>query len=120
MPAQVVDNPEGTWQDTGMAQTEQWTPQVGQGVSYSVGSDAYSATVIAMSKSGSQITLQDDISRVISGSAHDGSAKWASEPNPNGATRKATRRGNGIYRLVGWTSSGRVWEGRSHYQDPSF
>lgn len=95
-------------------------PTVGMRVSFSVGSDAYPATVIAVSKSGSQITLQDDSSRVVSGSCADGSAKWVCEVNPNGAIHKATRRGNGVYRLVGWSTSGRVWEGSTRHYDPHF
>jgi len=97
-----------------------WTPQVGEGVTVSLWTDCYSATVIKVSASGSQITLQDDSHKVVSGSAHDGSAVWANEPNPQGATRKATRRPNGAYRLAGWKQGGRVSPGRRTYQDPSF
>ena len=97
------------------------TPVVGDPATYSVGSDSYPATVVAVSKSGHRVTLQDDDWKVVSGSMVDGSAKYTYSPYPQGPTRVATRRADGSYRLVGWSSGGWVGFGRrvKHY-DPSF
>jgi hypothetical protein len=97
-----------------------WNPQVGDGATWSPWTDSYAATVIAVSKSGKQITIQDDQSVIVSGSAQDGSAKYEYRPNPRGPVRKATRRQDGKFRLVGWTAGGYVGPGRRAYQDPSF
>jgi len=100
--------------------SNEWNPQVGDGATWSPWSDCYAATVIAVSKSGNQITIQDDTSVVVSGSVQDGSAVYENRPNPNGRVSKATRRKDGKFRLVGWTQGGRVGPGRSTYQDPHF
>jgi hypothetical protein len=97
------------------------TPVVGDEATYSVGSDSYPATVVAVSKSGHRVTLQDANWTVTSGSMHDGSAQYSYEANPSGPTRVATRRANGDYRLQGWDRGGFVGFGhRRMYHDPSF
>ena len=99
----------------------QTVPRVGEGVTYSIGTDRYPATIIAVSKSGKTITIQDDKSNVISGSTQDGSAEWRFEENPDGRVQRATLRADGRYRLSGWKRGGNVsLGGRSCYVDPHF
>lgn len=101
--------------------TTPYTPVVGDPATYSVGSDAYPATVVAVSKSGHRVTLQDDDWKVTSGTVQDGSATYSYTPNPRAATRVATRRADGKYRLAGWERGGFVGFGtRRMYRDPSF
>jgi hypothetical protein len=84
--------------------------------------DSTPCTVIAISKTGSQITLQDDDYKVISGSEQDGSAKYEYIRNPNGAISIATRRKDGTYRLKGYCPGyGFINLGfRRRYYDPHF
>jgi hypothetical protein len=89
---------------------------VGDGATYSVGSDRYPATVIA--KTAKTLTFQSDDYRATPESNYYGLQSYTFSPNPNGALYKArwsTVRG-------GWVSKGfrfRVGH-RGAYQNPSF
>lgn len=84
--------------------------------------DCNPCTVIAMSKSGKSITIQDDDWKIISGNGFDGSALCEYFRNPAGAIHGATLRKDGGYRLKGSCQGyGRVNLGiRRYYRDPSF
>lgn len=99
------------------------TPKLGTGATYSVGSDRYAATVVAVSKSGHQVTLQDDKATMVNadGLGWYGQQEYTYEADPNGRTRIVTRRRTGEYRIAGYKSSGFVTFGtRRQYRDPSF
>lgn len=101
--------------------TNENLPALNSPATVSLWTDSYPVTVIAISKSGSKITLQRDSVKVVSGSAHDGSAQYEITRNLEGPTDIATRRGNGRYRLQGWNQGGAVNFGFARmYQDPSF
>jgi hypothetical protein len=98
-------------------------PQVDDLATITLWSDRTPARVIKVSPSGHQVTLAALDAKVISGSTIDGSAKYAIafRPRAGAPTSVATRRGDGTYRLKGWTSGGRVRFGYADaYQDPSF
>lgn len=97
------------------------SPVLNSPATVTIWTDSYPVTVIAISKSGSKITLQRDRAVVISGSVMDGSAKYEIVRDTTGTTEVATRRGNGRYRLQGWNSGGAVNFGFARaYSDPSF
>lgn len=98
-------------------------PRVDDLATVCVGSDRYPARVTSVSPSGHQVTMAKLDYHVISGSAHDGSAKYRIDAHPQrlGASDRATRRRDGAYRLAGWASGGRVYFGFAEaYRDPSF
>lgn len=94
--------------------------QVGQQVSYSVGSDRYPAEVVSVSPSGHRIVVRD--ARVLRYSEQG--VALVIEADPAGEMHTYTRRKIGartIYRRAGWDHSGldldRGWRG---FSDPSF
>jgi hypothetical protein len=89
---------------------------------WNAATDAHPCTVIAVSKSGKSITIQDDDYEVVSGSEHDGTAQYTYTRNPKGLIQGATRRKNGVFRLKGSCRGyGCVNLGfRRRYYDPSF
>lgn len=99
------------------------TVQVGDGATYSVGSDRYPATVVAVEyfKSGARkgkartVTVESDEYWVTSGSVQDGTAKYAFKRNTEGSLRtfnvdKEGRFGKPGHRLTVGS--------RNAYQDP--
>ena len=97
-------------------------PYVGMGCTRNAVSDCDPCTIIAMSKSGKSITIQDDEFQIISGSECDGTAQYEYYYNPRGSISGATMRKDGSYRLKGSCKGyGRVNIGfRRRYRDPSF
>ena len=97
-------------------------PEIGMGATWNSGSDCYPCTIIAMSKSGKTVTLQDDECKVISGHQDDGTACYEYSRCPNGRIQGATMRKDGGYRLKGFSKGyGYVNIGiRRRYYDPSF
>jgi len=92
---------------------------VGQGATYSIGSDSYPYTVIEMSANGRTIVLQKDTTeRAVPG---DPTSEWVHKRNPEGKTMKATWRPRlGYYRESG-SKCGHITLGsRVYYLDPSF
>lgn len=88
--------------------------KVGDGVTYCIGSDRYSATVIR--RTPATITVQRDSTMNV---AVWPAQEWVSLPNPEGCAMKFTRRKDGRFREQG-CSGGMLTMGRNHYQDPSF
>ena len=130
-----------TWKER-RAETEQFKvtgPVVGQGMTESMYSDAHSYTIIAISKSGKQITLQRDkrvlLNGVGSGEADaltfspggfvghtSGIQRWATEPDTEGKVRKAYLNKLGRWRMSGSTGvgCGFVHPGRNEHYDHNF
>jgi hypothetical protein len=73
--------------------------QIGDKVSYSVGSDRYAGEVVGVSKSGHEVLVQEKI-------------------GCNPVT--FTRRGNGQYRRCGWKTTGLLSHGGETKLDPTF
>jgi len=98
------------------------TPFVGMKVTRNAVTDSDPATIIAMSKSGKHITIQDDDWTILSGSEMDGSAQYMYRRNWQGAISAASLRKNGEYRLNGCHKGyGLVTLGvQRRYRDPSF
>lgn len=93
--------------------------KVGDGVSYGFGSDSYPATVIAVSKSGRKVTIQNDDYEYIKGTDQE----YVYTKNENGGISEYSLRKNGRFCLVGTAPSwrgGSLGSGRRYYQDPSF
>jgi hypothetical protein len=97
--------------------------QIGDGVNYGAGSDAYPATVIAVSASGKTVTVQADSYRRVDNNGYGGYQEYEYERNTEGATRKYTRRKNGRYIEQGAPAHAgyaALRRGRRAYQDPHF
>jgi hypothetical protein len=96
-------------------------PVVGLPASYQVGSDRYAVTVVAVSKSGHEVTTRDAKSRLASGSIFSEQQRYLFVADPEGAVRVFTRRKNGRYVSKGNKRSGFLSLGEySAYRDPSF
>lgn len=103
-------------------------PEVGMGATYAVGSDRYTCTIVAVQryKSGAHkgqvraVVAQDDLNRVISGSAQDGSAVWDATPNPNAEKFTALWNDRRQRFVIQGGGSGLALGVRNFYQDPSF
>lgn len=93
-------------------------PAVGTRASYSVGSDRYPCTVIAVSPSGHRITVREV--RVTEWTAFPESRGAAFEDDGKGKEMVFTRRANGRYRHAGWKFGGISFGEWGAYQDPSF
>lgn len=89
---------------------------IGDGATYSVGSDRYPATVIA--KTAHTVTLQDDTFKAGEGHNYFGSQVWVFSPNPEGPTRVA-RWSPKRQAFVNGDTRYHVGH-RSAYHDPSF
>jgi len=94
--------------------------QVGQRISYTVGSDRYPAEIVYVSKSGHRIVVRD--AKVTKYDEHGFAV--AIETDADGSEHTYTRRNTGtrsIYQRAGWNHSGldldRGWRG---FLDPSF
>lgn len=102
---------------------EDSAPRVDDLATITLWSDRTPARVIKVSPSGHQVILAELDAKVVSGSMVDGSAKYAIgfRPRADAVTQVATRRGDGTYRLKGWSQGGRVSFGFADaYRDPSF
>ena len=82
-----------------------------------LGSDRYSVTIVARSKSGHKISVRYD--RAVPGEGHDyfNGQRWLFQANPEGEIEHFFRNKMGVYRK----GSARLFTGRrSHRSDPSF
>lgn len=87
---------------------------------FTSGSDRYPCTVTAVSKSGHTVTVRREEYRVVSGSAHDGSAKYEFTPGTGPGSEVFTRRQDGTYRRKGNSYSVLVLGAWDAYYDPHF
>jgi len=109
-------------------------PAVGMGATVLLWTDRTAGTIVAVHETprGLVVSVQDDRTRVIAGSAQDGSADYAYEPNPDGYMRHFRRGDDGRWEQVQpgkrpgtWKKSDcgrcglRIGE-REEYRDPTF
>lgn len=97
------------------------SPQVGDGVTYTVGSDRYPYTVVEI-LSPKKIAIQADFYRRTDNNGYGGTQEYAYTPNPDAAREYISLRTDDSWRKVGESlKSGRFIIGkRQAYQDPSF
>ncbi len=95
------------------------TPEVGMGITYSVGSDSYPGTISRVSASGKTFWFKKDDFRARKDSNYYGNQKWIYLPDPEAQEEKVTRsKRTGKWRRQG---GGHVYVGeRETYQDPHF
>jgi hypothetical protein len=95
------------------------TPEVGDGATVVYWTDRKAATVIEVSQTGHQITVQEDTATRTDKNGMSDAQSYEYTRNAEGATHEATRRKDGSYRLKGGDT--RVLVGvRDHYYDFSF
>lgn len=95
------------------------TVKVGDGVTFRIGSDRLACTVVKVSPSGKTVTMQRDNAKVVSGSQHDGSAKYEYEEDRNGSTYVA-RWSAPVSKFKMSAFGTYAGPGRHEYYDPSF
>ena len=93
-------------------------PTVGTHGSYSVGSDSYPCTVVKVSPSGHQITVETD--ETTKSTAFPDSTGIEFARREGGERTVFTRRANGRYRMAGANFGGLSLGGWYSHQDPSF
>jgi hypothetical protein len=97
--------------------------QVGAPATIQGWSDRHAATVIAISKSGKQISVREDRAIRLDSNGLSESQEYRFEPNPNGRERRFSKRADGRFVEVGQParSGSRCYVGyRDEYRDPSF
>lgn len=98
-------------------------PEVGDGASVLLFSDRKAGTVTFASADLVIVRLDD--AKVVSGSAHDGSAVYTYSPDPTGVEYYFMRVKRGSYKGQ-WRENGKphgngvIFGRRDHYYDPSF
>jgi hypothetical protein len=99
-------------------------PKVGDLASFGYGADSYPYTVVAVSPSGHQVTLQSRKAYACKGNnPFEGRQHYMTVEDPNGALEVFTRRKDGRYRPRGSSYRGCPSVGFGHatyYQDPHF
>jgi hypothetical protein len=105
-------------------------PEIGQGATTLGYSDRHAASVVEVLKGGELIAVQRDHAKVVKGSAHDGSAEYEYEPNPDGPIYWFRRGKDGRWEHVyknpesgRWKKSGGnglILGMRREYYDPHF
>lgn len=120
---------------------EEKTPQPGDGATIIGWTDRTAATIIAVSKNGKQVTVQDDEATLLNGAnsgepdalevypggfaCHTtGRQRWGLKPDPDGRTHRFSKRKSGRWVRVGDKDTGsgsRLDVTRhSHYYDFNF
>lgn len=94
-------------------------PTVGMGATIHVGSDAYPATVIQVTRNGRRVVIQEDIATRIDQNGISEIQEYTYEPNPQGTIHVVTLRKDGQYRESGTTTPVSIGSRRKYY-DPSF
>ena len=102
-------------------------PEVGMGASILYHSDRHAATIVAVDRSTrgnvTGVWVQRDETTVVSGSPHDGSAKYHYRPSPENPRVLFTLRKNGRYVAKGESARDGTALSigvRSEYWNPSF
>ena len=95
--------------------------KVGQGVTYSIGSDRYPYTVVEVAGP-KRIVVQADNYRRIDKNGISESQTYEYSPNPDACRVVLTKRSDGAWRREGESKGGARFSfgGRQAYQDPSF
>jgi hypothetical protein len=97
---------------------------VGKGATYRVWTDTHACTVIAVSRNGKVVTVQEDKATRIDTNGLSESQTYTYERDPNGTIHKFSLRAVGPWKLVGQSTrspGGTLSIGtRRTYRDPSF
>lgn len=91
--------------------------QVGDAVTYCVGSDRYAYDVVAVSKSGHKLTIRAATSTPAPGFNFYTNQVYTYAPNPAGEVMTAYRTKTGAYRVK---RCGILVAGHDEHRDPSF
>jgi hypothetical protein len=94
-------------------------PTVGMGATIHVGSDAYPATVIQVTRNGKRVVIQEDIATRIDNNGMSESQDYTYEPNPEGEIHIVILCKDGRYRESGTTTPVSIGFRRKYY-DYSF
>lgn len=95
------------------------TPQIGMGATLLFYTDRKPATVIAISKSGKTVTLQEDTATRIDENGMSDNQHYEYSPDPNGRIFKARQRKGKGWRVCG-EGTGVTFGRREKYFDYSF
>jgi hypothetical protein len=95
------------------------TPRVGMGVTISVGSDSYPATIIQVTLNNRKIVFQYDSYKRTDNNGMSESQTYEFTPDSNGRIECATLRKDGRYRITGGQTPVHIGS-RSAYYDYSF
>jgi hypothetical protein len=94
-------------------------PEIGMGITWSVGSDRYPGTIIDISASGKKITFQEDIAIRTDANGMSECQSYVFQTDPQGEIRTASFRKDNSWRITGTKTS--VFLGkRDKYYDFSF
>jgi hypothetical protein len=94
-------------------------PEIGGGVTICYWSDCEPATIIAISRTGHKITIQEDSSKRLDKNGISECQEYEYATNPEGTVHTASLRSDGTYRLA--SSKTRVsLKGRRKFHDFSF
>ena len=94
-------------------------PEVGMGVTMSVGSDRYPGTIIQVTQNGRRVVFQRDNYKRTDNNGMSESQTYEFSPDPNGAIEIATLRKDGRYRITGGKTPVHIGS-RDAYYDFSF
>ena len=104
------------------AATANRIPEVGMGATINMHSDRHAVTIVAV-LSPTRIQVQEDTSKLVSGSRMSESQEYEFTPNPKGTVTTFSKRKNGLWIEAGASrgngSSLTIGE-RDEYYDPSF
>jgi len=94
-------------------------PEIGMGVTISVGSDRYPGTIIDVSPSKKKITFQHDSYKRIDSNGMSELQEYEYHQDPNGSIEQASLRKNGRWMIVHGKTPVSIGV-RNHYHDFSF
>ena len=104
------------------AATANRAPEVGMGCTINLHSDCHAATIIDV-LSPTRVRVQQDTSKLVSGSQMSESQEYEFTPNPEGTKTTFSKRKNGLWIEVGSPRTGgtslTIGE-RDEYYDPTF
>lgn len=97
---------------------EEYTPVVGDGATYHIGSDSFPATIVEIRPNG-RVVIQEDKATLVKGDCAGGEQQWQYEADTEGETYICYKNKRG--RWTTWGSGRPVSLGhRRRYHDPSF
>jgi hypothetical protein len=109
---------------TRTASRNESAPALGDGATYTVWTDSFACTVIAVSATGKVVTLQRDKATRVDSNGISEAQEYVYEPDPDGETFRVSLRSNGQWKLVGQSTKepgGHAHMGvRRRYHDYSF
>jgi hypothetical protein len=105
-------------EDASVTLDTEYRPEVGDGATYYVGSDAFPATIVEVKKNG-RVVIREDKANLVKGDCAGGEQQWECTSNPEGELEICYKNSKGYWKILG---SGRsVQLGiRRRYHDPHF